>query len=731
MISLASTRPHVTPDLDRLRQEFLSLYPSRTKHIYKAPGDPKWKTRQIPLFTGMIDAAISAECDTFYGAFFGKQTGFAVLDIDEGSQYHNAAELEKIVSAVESVGLAVNLYQSSRSEGWHLYLSFVEAAQSEEVGETLKRWLRALGYEIKGGVLEIFPSGNALRLPLQPGFAWLDSEGHIVRRRAELELEEALAFFLEDLEENACDWEVAKSQIESQILLADRARDRAAGNAGDGHEERLEMSGFDHVFSQGCIKVLWESGRRFWQEGLQKPGDRHNAVLAVGHYLWYGDEEGGVQALPGGRYDKYRAALIEQWLEQKHNGMCRHINEGNWRIVKEQIQRAVDWRKKKEEVREPYPLTPRLLKRLVGIYKKTGRIWAIEQFERANENSKVEARERIAEAIRQLKKEKPGSYISTTEIAERAKAHWKTVKKNLDLLVLVQSLEEKSLETETNFDLLAAPALVSNPGGRASGCSLGEGTNLINTESSPKLLDFYEPNSPVPNASESLALLFVPKLLSSECPPEISELSDPCLDTVFVGKETNIASEGANTVSVNELEISKQGILLQFPVCTDRISDRKTPALQEAPPTHPKGYARLHPGAPSVPDTISNQLRSSPSLRCFADLTSRHLKLVGSSKQSCSCELAPIYLTPPFLSCLAHKPTTCTQHHDQALRVPAEVLTPGPMLRGFQAVLQESAGGLELSYNQRQAAFRTKHKRARCYHQRAPPTPHMVTAIDS
>lgn len=487
MTSLAFQRPHVTPDQDRLRQEFLSLYPCRTKHIYKAPGDRKWKTRQIPLFTGMVDAAISAECDTFYGAFFGKQTQYAVLDIDIKSKYHTGAELEKIISALASVGLAANVYQSSNSGGWHLYLPFTEASQSDEVGHALKCWLKALGYEIKGGVLEVFPSGNGLRLPLQPGFAWLDQNCEILRKREELDLGKALAFFLGDLEQNAQDWQHAKTLIESQILLAERSRDRAAGGAGDGHEERLEIGGFEHLFLSGCIKEIWERGRKFWLEGLQKPGDRHDAVLAVGHYLWYGDEERDVTALAGGRHDEYRAALIEQWLKQKHNGQCRHINEGNWRIVQEQINRAAVWRKKKEEVREPYPLTARLLKRLVGIYKKTGRVWSIEQFERANEKSKQEARERIAEAIKQIGKEKPAAYISTTEIAERAKAHWKTVKKNLDLLVLVQPLEEKDQENKTDLDLLITPAPVYNPGGLPSGVS--ECSNGTESSAKEEVLD--------------------------------------------------------------------------------------------------------------------------------------------------------------------------------------------------------------------------------------------------
>lgn len=611
---LASKRLKEAPDRDRLRQEFLLLYPHRAKHIYKSPGDAKWKTSQIPLFTGMIDAAISAECDSFYGAFFGKQTRFAVLDLDEGSKYHNAVELDKLESALESVGLAGKLYQSSSSGGWHLYISFSEPSQSEEVGETLKRWLRALGYEIRGGQLEIFPSGNALRLPLQPGFAWLDSEGNLIQKREELDLDEALVFFLEDMEANARDWHEAKSLIESQILHFDLV----AADGAQANEERLGMGGFEHVFSRGCIKTIWEKGRKFWQEGLQKTGDRHDAVLAVGHYLWYGDEEQGVEALPGGRYGQYRGALIEQWLRQKHNGKCRHINEGNWRIVQEQIRRAVNWRKKTEQVREDYPLTPRLLKRFVGIYKKTGRVWSIPQFKRANENSKLEARERIASAIKELLAEKKNGYISINDIAERARSHCKTVKKNVDLLVLVRPLEEPAQKTETNIELLKAIALVSNPGGLVSSGPWGQ----------------LEP--PDLEANKELVQI---------------------VSFGFDSSAANSLDELSNKGAVNELEISKQGILFQFPVCVGLVSD---------------------------------------------------LNLVGFSQEYCSVELAPIYFKPPFLSCLAEKPTTYTQHQDQALRVPSEVLTPGPVLRGFQAVLQESAGGLELSCRERRFAAEGK-----------------------
>ena len=122
------------------------------------------------------------------GCHWGQQTRFAVLDIDVGSQYHNAEKLAKLTNALAAVGLSTNLYQSSDSGGWHVYIPFAEWADSESRTDT-KAWLKALGYEMKGGQLEVFPSGNALRLPLQPGFGWLAPDGNLIRTREELTLE--------------------------------------------------------------------------------------------------------------------------------------------------------------------------------------------------------------------------------------------------------------------------------------------------------------------------------------------------------------------------------------------------------------------------------------------------------------------------------------------------------------------------------------------------------------
>jgi hypothetical protein len=437
--------------------KFYSLYPNRLKGIVRPPGWKNWKVVSKHWYIpdqSILSAVAGKEAD-FFGLRWGEQTRFAVLDIDSRtSQYYNGAKLAELLARLAEVGLKANIYQSSASRGWHLYLPFDQPEQSDEVERTLKRWLKALGYQIINGQLEVFPSGNGLRLPLQPGFAWLDQQSNLVRTREELSTDEALASFLMDLEAKARNWAEAKKLIESQIS----AIDRAAGRGAQAHEKRLNLDGLEQIYSRGKIEDIWEKGRKWWRDGLLNNGERHDAVLAVGHYLWFGDVERQIPALPGShRNDEYRALLIEQWLNKSHNNKCRHINEGKWEIVQDQIERAVIWRPKKEEKpREPYLLTDRLLKRLIALYRRTGRIWSIEQFEKANQNRKLEARARIAEAICELEDE--GTQISIAEVARRAKADWRTVKKNWDLraAVLVRTLEEKrTSKTEANKDLLA------------------------------------------------------------------------------------------------------------------------------------------------------------------------------------------------------------------------------------------------------------------------------------
>lgn len=415
--------------VQEMQRIFCSLFLRRDILICKLPNQDRWRKWTGPLEDHQILGVIQdGGRGILRGCYWDEQTHHAVLDLDARSKYHSVQELAKLQEKLAAVGLTATPYRSSESGGWHLYIFFDDWAECSEVENTIKAWLKLQGYEIKSGTLEIFPSGNALRLPLQPGFAWLDQQGNLIRTREEITRDEALASFLYDLERNQRNWSEAKDRIESQL----RAGAVAAGGDALAREERLNIDGLEKLFNAGKNQEVWERGRKWWQDGLSASGERHDAVLAIGHYLWYGDEENGIEALPGARHDAYREQLIEEWLNQKHNGYCRHIDQNKWEEIRAQIKRATAWRRdEKYKDRTPYPLTERLLKRLLAHFRKTGKVWTVTEYEQANIDRMADARERIKAAILEL--EATGELLTISAIAREAGASRNTVKRHRDL----------------------------------------------------------------------------------------------------------------------------------------------------------------------------------------------------------------------------------------------------------------------------------------------------------
>ncbi len=418
------------------RQKFLSLFPRRDQFIWKDFADGSgWRKSGGPLLDAQILGVVSDEGrGLFRGCYWSHKTRHAVLDIDATSKYHNVDALAELAEKLSSIGLKVKLYQSSSSGGWHLYLFFDDWAESSQVNESLKAWLKFHGYEIRSGVLELFPSGNALRLPLQKGFAWLDLRGVLVCKREDLSQDEAITSFLRDAEENACNWIQAKLCIDSQLQSAAAA----AGELPIDHLQALSLEGFEDLYGKGKIQEQWEKGREWWQRGLFADGQRHNAILAVGHYLWYGDVENNVPGYPGARNNETRAHLIEAWLTEKHNGFCRHLTEGRWSVVRDQIERATSWRREKEKQERPYyPVTDRFLEGARAFYNKTGRLLSIDEMAQENISRWQDARFRIARAVRQCVDN--GWQITRNGLAKLAGCSPNTVSKHKDLWFLFAS----------------------------------------------------------------------------------------------------------------------------------------------------------------------------------------------------------------------------------------------------------------------------------------------------
>lgn len=458
------------PSGEAPQDKFCSLYPNRVQAILRPRGCKSWTTisKHWALPDETILAAVEGKEPSVYGLRWADQTRFAVLDIDAGGQYHNAQEREKLLQNLAGASLTATLYQSSESGGWHLYLFLDQWEESTDVQETLRAWLLANGYEIRGGQLEIFPSGNGLRLPLQTGFAWLDDSGNVLDRRESLTTDEAISQFLQDLEARANNWTESKNQIQSRLKQLDRQRH---GDA-QAHQDRVTVDGFERLFNYRVIPEKYQKGREYWRSGLTDRGQRHDAILAVEHYLWHGDTSAGVPALPGDWNDEPRYRLISAWLEKKHNGFCNHINKGKWRKVDEQIRRAVKWRRPvgAVQVQTPYALTERSIERLIALSKSTGRTWSMDDLKKGNEGREEEARKKIREAVQLLTAQ--GRRVTVRQLMRLSGCCNKTIKRHADIWSISRAVSLPSVGGDKNpvLGLLppCAPAPVANGSGSES-----------------------------------------------------------------------------------------------------------------------------------------------------------------------------------------------------------------------------------------------------------------------
>jgi hypothetical protein len=386
---------------------FLSLYPNRHQSILKPRGCKTWVTmsRHAPMSDETILSATALETETIWGCRWGNQTRFAVLDIDETSQYHNELGLARLRHLLASVSLySPQIYQSSGSEGWHLYLSFSSWVDSDTLHKALKQWLTAEGLEIKQGQLELFPSNNGLRLPLQRGFAWLDDQGAVKLRREEITADQAIFKFVDAQDANAHDWAHVQNRINSRLEQM-QAMASPALPADELQNEEQEEDGFSAFFSHaGMIQEVYNFGRQYWLNGLTAPSQRHHAIICIGHYLWYGDENEGVRGLPGIARADQRAAVIEAWLQEKHNGFSKSVLRGDWKEIGTDIRRACNWEAPEgaEHQHTSYPLSDRAIDRLMALTKQTGRVWYPEDFQKGNVGREEEAREKIRAALMQL-----------------------------------------------------------------------------------------------------------------------------------------------------------------------------------------------------------------------------------------------------------------------------------------------------------------------------------------
>jgi hypothetical protein len=448
---------------------FLALF-HRYSYILKPISGGSWFSANDSwqlTDTEILKAIACAHPRYFIGARAGRATRYAVLDIDSGSKYHNQKSLGLIRRALSDGGITKSaLFRSSYSDGWHLYMFFDEPVSSKDLRNQLVQLLKLKGFVLAKGILEIFPhpgensDGQGLRLPLQPGFAWLNPTTlEVEYDRAELSPTKALTYFLDDLEHTSHsrhDFHRLKAYVEklSQTRSASIEsaktmqsgggvvvpfRRKAEREQSDPDDAAIVASIFG-TLPPGINASSWLKGRNYAMAGLGGPSQRADAIFCLSHYLFYGDPEFDRPALGYG-YEQQRTWVMEQLLNDKHNGQSKDISEGRQDALA-QVTRAANWvppHKRGQEL-EPYQSN-------VPVSWVRNRV-----------NLKLDARKRIEKAVAQFTTN--GTAFSLRDLKEASGCSTDTLYKHKDLWAAAQKQLRDRLATdpgEYNAGVGAAP----------------------------------------------------------------------------------------------------------------------------------------------------------------------------------------------------------------------------------------------------------------------------------
>lgn len=439
------------------RQLFLDVFCANKgwDYIYKPLDDSwSWKTGQgkngehWQLRPSEIFKAIACQHSRFYfGMRSALHTKFAAFDIDKNSQYHNKQALHRMLEILTDAGLERHaLYQSSDSGGWYLYIYFDDPHPTREVRSALVKLFTAHGFQIKRGQLEIFPDAGALgsegfglRLPLQPGFAWMNSRTlEVSEYREDLSPSDALHNLVLDIYDGHEDADyqrflryvanltTTKDGIQASLkqafanvfpLCPGQSKDSPKTLQRSLDEDIATVIEIFGYVPPGMIASAWVRGRDFSYEGLTDFGQRHEASKDRHHYYFYGDPSLRIPAL-GYNHKREREVLVNADLYRLHNGFSKEINRGSL-VASREIANMADWEpaRRKQLLEQTQPASKHHLPLLVLAL--------------ANVKRSSAARVRIAKAVERLIIE--GAFLSRDTVAQAAKCSPNTAKKHADL----------------------------------------------------------------------------------------------------------------------------------------------------------------------------------------------------------------------------------------------------------------------------------------------------------
>lgn len=209
----------------RNQEVFLSLFPNRFESRIKRGKDGDWKvTSQFHhLSDEEIIEAISGKATFLRAVMADKTTRLFSVTLEKDSFYRTTEGLSKLRDCLQCVGVnQLKLFMSDETEQWQLIAFFKTPVDSDKISNLFKSWLRRNGIVPGTAGVSLFPGAEPFCLPLQPGFAWINDNGHMIVNRNEVSPEAALALFVSDAERTETDGEELIERLEQILKKGDK-----------------------------------------------------------------------------------------------------------------------------------------------------------------------------------------------------------------------------------------------------------------------------------------------------------------------------------------------------------------------------------------------------------------------------------------------------------------------------------------------------------------------------
>jgi hypothetical protein len=184
-----------------------------------------WRTasRFHSLTDEEIASAIERSSKLFRAVPADDYTGFSVITLDGKSGLDALVEhASRIARSLEKIGVhRSSLYKESGSENWQIFVFWDSLVSVSELNDLFGNWLATVCSDIDS--LSVFPGGDSLVLPLQPGFAWLNGKGASLVTREELSLGLALERFISDMDDAINQWSAVRESLRTIDVNASSA----------------------------------------------------------------------------------------------------------------------------------------------------------------------------------------------------------------------------------------------------------------------------------------------------------------------------------------------------------------------------------------------------------------------------------------------------------------------------------------------------------------------------